>query len=404
MAFLAPALRWPDALGIDSTALMSTIQPRLPMPFADLSPDLLFSLLVSFSLIVALTLLTTILQARHPKTASKVLSQGSLKRRVKPSETPKALLAGPSGVGKTALFSALAFDSVPSVHPSQRESKSLVSIRIPSSSKEDSFAQQRNVLLVDTPGHARIKDRIIDEYIKQTDSFIFCLDAKEALRGGAGLGAAKEGSLIEAVDHLHQLLIQLAKSRRGSKTAPPTLVLLFTRSDLTPHLANVSLSSLSADESKRRAILLNRARTAVEVELGRRRSGMGFGARRTTKVGGMGQVTGGASRPSLWSTVKGLFGLRSNTGSGGQANQGLDEDEDEELIDYVDWDVLERAMSSPSKNGIGLSAGTSLEKLDGDVVAQGRAICAFASVGKERGWDERQVEGLDEVRRILIGL
>ncbi|PWN34078.1 uncharacterized protein FA14DRAFT_161621 [Meira miltonrushii] len=411
MAFLGAAVRWPDALGLNAEEILAKWQPHLPSPLSELSPDLLFSILVSFTVIVLLTFIITALQARHPRAIAEhaTAEKGSTnrKRRLKASDTPLTLLAGPSGVGKTSLFSALAFNSVPSVHPSQRESESLINLAAPvsTSNEKDQFSsqQQRNVLLIDTPGHPRIKDRIIGDYIKQSDVIVFCLDAKEALRGGAGLGVAKEGSLIEAVDHLHQILIQLAKSRRNAKSVPPTLVLLFTRSDLSPHLANVSLSSMSADESKRRAILLTRARTAVEVELGRRRAGMGFGARRTTKVGGMSEVTGGSSNNSLLSSIFGIFGFKSNRqGDGSAADAGQHEEEDEEVIDYVDWDVLERTMSSPSKNGIGLSAGTSLERLDSDIVEGGKAICAFASVGKERGWDERSVDGLDELRRVLL--
>jgi hypothetical protein len=240
---------------------------------------------------------------------------------------------------------------------------------------------------------------------------VFCVDAKEALRGNAGIGLATQGSLMEAVDHLHQILIQLAKRRLNKRSRSneraPTLVVLLTRADLSPHSANISLSSLSLEEGKRRAILLGRARTAIEVELGRRRSGMGFGARRTTKVGGMSKVMGSSDTGSVWSSVKSILGL-SRSGVGGAPSSGSadDEEEDEELIDYVDWDVQDRLQaltnSSSDKSPSRVSAGTSLEQLDADVVDDGKALFAFASVGKERGWDERDLDGLNEVRRIIM--
>ena len=109
------------------------------------------------------------------------------------------LLVGPSGVGKTSIFSALAFDSVPSVHPSQRESETVVSIA-GEGVNELKVPRKRDVRLVDTPGHPRIKDRIIGEHIKEADVVVFCLDAKEALRGGVSAGQAKDSSIVEAVE------------------------------------------------------------------------------------------------------------------------------------------------------------------------------------------------------------
>lgn len=427
MAFLAPAVRWPDAIGLNATAVVLSVQPRLPVPLAHLSPDLLLSIVLSFAFIALLTTASAILQARRGRTREARISagpSGASSRRNKRSEVLTVLLAGPSGVGKTSLYSAMAFKSVPSVHPSQRESESVVSLRataLPNGMEAEAHVTAgtaQSVRIVDTPGHPRIKDAIIGDYMPSTDVLVVCIDAKEALRGSAGLGAAapaKENPLIEAVDHLHQALVQLAKSRRvASKTAaPPRLVILFTRADLSPHLANVSLAAASqqqSDEGKRRAILLGRARTAVETELGRRRVGMGFGARRTTKVGGMGKVTGGEGSTSLWATIKVLLGLgnRGSSGAGSGSGSGYgdeeDDDDDDTLLDYVDWDTLERnaaKASSAASGAITSASTTSLERLDPDVVCDGRAVCAFASVGKERGWNERDVEGIYELQRIL---
>lgn len=204
--------------------------------------------------------------------------------------------------------------------------------------------------------------------------------------------------MLTHFSHLHHALIQLARVRRNTKSLPPRVVLLFTRADLSPHLANVSFSqSTDGDENKRLNVLLSRARSAIEKELGRRRVGMGFGSRNTTKVGGMSHVSSGQTSTSVWGTLKSLIGLGSRPDT---SYTGVDEDEDEDRsIDYVDWEVQEKAAARRLDES---TTGTSLDRLDPDIVQDGRVVCTFASVGKERGWQEQTFKGLDALHDILL--
>jgi ribosome biogenesis GTPase A len=199
MAFLGPALRWPDAIGVRATGAVSSIQPHLPAPLSTLSPDVFFSIVVSLAFVIVLSIASSALRGGPKSLVAIPASSSSSYKQLKARETPKVLLVGPSGVGKTSLFSALAFDSVPSVHPSQRESETVVSIS-GEGSNELKVSRKRNVHLVDTPGHPRIKDRIIGEHIKDADIVVFCVDAKEALRGSANAGHAKDSSIVESVE------------------------------------------------------------------------------------------------------------------------------------------------------------------------------------------------------------
>lgn len=197
MAFLGPALRWPDAAGIDANKILGPIQARLPPPFSTLQPELLLSLGLSLACILLLAIASTVLQSRKAIT---VQSRGYQRQgtRVKSGNTLTALLLGPSGVGKTSLFSALAFHSVPSAHPSQHQSESTISLSRNSLTSLSEEAQ--SIHLIDTPGHTRIKDAIIGDHINDADIIVVCVDAKEALRGGAG--TAKDVGLTEAVEYV----------------------------------------------------------------------------------------------------------------------------------------------------------------------------------------------------------
>lgn len=391
MAFLAPALRWPDAFGVRATSSIASIQPHLPAPLSELSPDVLLSIFVSLLFLVLIAAASAPLR-RTPGSSAPIAAGTASHKRARARETPNVVLVGPSGVGKTSLFSALAFDSVPSMHPSQQGSETVLSIST-AGVNELKQPKTRNIHLIDTPGHPRIKDRIIAEHIKDVDVLVFCVDAKEALRGSNSAGQAKEGSIVETVDHLHAALTQLAKSRRNVKTRPPTLLFLFTRADLSPHLANVSLSSTTAEDVKRQSILLARAQATVEAELARRRAGMGLGAKRTTKVGGMSKVTGGENAAGVWNTLATLLGWRRATAKTLTEEK---EDEEETEEDYVVEKPAEQAGAAPASNLV------SLNKLNENIVFGGSATFAFAMIGTERGWSERPLDGLQELKRKLM--
>lgn len=191
--------------------------------------------------------------------------------------------------------------------------------------------------------------------------------------------------------HLHTVLTLLVKSRRNAKSRPPNLLVLFTRSDLSPHLGNTSLSASTAEDVKRRYILLSRAQATVETELGKRRSGMGLGAKRTTKVGGMTKVTGGSQGEGVWTTIKSLLGWRTVSKTDKEEEE---EDDEEETQDYI----VQKSLD----NGSASSNSASLNRLNKNTIFDGSAKFAFAYLGTERGWSERDMEGLHELKRIIM--
>lgn len=392
MAFLGPAVRWPDVLGMNATVLFEKAQPHLPAPMAGMDADLFMSLCLSFTIIALIMVSSTILKSRTRKGIPVAASSSG--RKPRRGDTPTVLLVGPSSVGKTSIFSGLTLGCVPSAHPSQRGSESVVSL-----------TSARKLRLVDTPGHARLRAREVQGYLPGVDVVVFCIDAKDALRGGASagistskdaMGGTTSGGLTEAVDHLHAVLTSLAQSRlrQGASTSSsaPALILALSRADLSPHLANVDLASQAEEDQKRKRALLARAKAAVEVELGRRRAGMRLGRNASAKIGGMSHVAGSGQADGVWASIKKILGLGGSTGSGKHAED--EDEEEEEPADYVDWTLLER----------GSSAAFSLDKLDINVVQDGKALISFASVGKERGWEERAIEGLKELQTTLLSV
>jgi hypothetical protein len=153
----------------------------------------------------------------------------------------------------------------------------------------------------------------------------------------------------------------------------------------------VSISASSADDIKRRSILLARAQATVETELGKRRAGMGLGAKRTTNVGGMSKVTGGNTGDGLWMTIKTLLGWRAAQRTDAEEEE---DEEDEEVQDYIVEKSAEHSTTSSNT--------TSLNRLNNNTVFDGSAQFAFAALGIERGWNERDMEGLQELKRIIL--
>lgn len=186
--------------------------------------------------------------------------------------------------------------------------------------------------------------------------------------------------------------LRLSRSSASKKaTLPPSILVLFTRGDLSP------LLSSSPYDAKRQSQVVARARAAFEAELGRRRAGMGLGrggaaAARRAKVGGMSEVLGGSGSSQgsggWFEAIKSLFGLGSSSAKPvAAAVDEDDEDDDGEGADYVDWAWAQRGGSgADSSAGTAAATALSLDKLDEDVVAGGKASFAVACLGKERGW------------------
>ncbi|PWN48250.1 hypothetical protein IE53DRAFT_364056 [Violaceomyces palustris] len=435
------ALRWTDNFKRQLPEPIGQHVQRIPSEYLVLVPISLLTLLLLLSLARPSS------RTERPHLES---SSGSTKpaRRPQHSAKPtKVLLVGSQDTGKTSLFTKLVYDTVPNTLPSQRESQANFKL-VGSGSEARKIESQdeplesvslpaggdRTFHLVDLPGHPRLRPKV-EERLNQADvdAIIICVDASTATKSGAtttGLigKSQKEGDgLTESADLVHSTLISLAKlsykfntsgSSSSSRFTPPSVMVAFSRSDLSPLLSSSSTTTattITSTEEKRRNQLLSRCKTSLESELARRRSGMGFGKKTASvKIGSISKVEAGSSDSNssgsgfggLIASLKKLLRLGSGSSGGngrrGDEDEDEEQDEDREAIDYIDWETSQRlnnlsATSSSSKlsNNLGAGAGGnnanhqasfSLEKLDDQVVWGGKVDFALCSVGKERGW------------------
>ncbi|PWN38644.1 hypothetical protein IE81DRAFT_350869, partial [Ceraceosorus guamensis] len=168
---------------------------------------------------------------------------------------------------------------------------------------------------------------------------------------------------------LHTLLSILARQSTSSrKLQPVPLLILFTRSDLSPLL---STRSTIVDPKRRTAALL-RLKNSLEVELNRRRAALGLG-NRESRVEDMGVIHSDASYSSagIFAWVRRALGMRDGSGaSQATPSKHVDErrreEEEEEERDYVAWEDR--------------LADFSFEKMDEQILEAGRAHFCLASV------------------------
>jgi hypothetical protein len=106
----------------------------------------------------------------------------------------------------------------------------------------------------------------------------------------------------------------------------------------------------------------------------------------------MSKVTGGSEKKDVWTRIKILLGFEEASPSSEDDEDG----DDDEVQDYI----LEKSSDNPDVN----ANATSLTRLNNDTVFEGSALFAFAAVGTERGWKERDMEGLQELKRILMNV
>lgn len=176
MAFVAPAVRYPDSLNSSLDSLVAPIRASLGEAFKDV-PSLL--------ILAPLLLLPVVLLALNNST-------GSARRRavtaapvpVKSRGTPAVLLAGPSSSGKTSLWHALSLriacnDAIPAAHTSQLISRC------------EAKVDGRNVKLIDAPGHARLR-HLEETQVGKADAVVFCIDVGAARGQGEAMREAAE--------------------------------------------------------------------------------------------------------------------------------------------------------------------------------------------------------------------
>ena len=404
MAFVAPAVRWPDA-----------VASHLPQPLQDsgIPPQ--------YFVIVPATLLAVILTYTLSKASAKVnaahlvsnsASNEAYITKRSHNRPSTVMLVGLSDTGKTSLFSSLVYEATPATLPSQRMSQGVVA-----ATALDSQVAVKPITLVDLPGHARLRP-LVDQHLSQADGLVICVDAVMASKASTSTSsrAGDAETITDVVDLLHSTLTTLAKQRlRASNSiAPPCVLVLFTRADLSPLLGGAATGTDAAKDEKRRAQLLARCRTTLESELAQRRLNMGLGRRRTgiatgsaagnVKIAGLGKVAdadpalSGAATGGVFGWIKRTLGLSNPRVSSDTTDADDDEDEDDEVVDYVDW-----ASAQLGESAVGASS-FSFDKLDEQVVFGGKVEFALASVGRTRSWSGAQEDDRADISAGLGGL
>ncbi|EST08195.1 Signal recognition particle receptor, beta subunit [Kalmanozyma brasiliensis GHG001] len=371
MSFVAPALRWPD-----------TLATHLPQPLKDTGIPPQYFVIVPATLLAVL-LTYTLTQASSVANAPHLASTSSdvdFTQKRSHGRSSTVVLVGLSETGKTSLFASLVYGTTPSTLPSQKLSQGLIT---------SSLEASKPVTLIDLPGHPRLRP-LVDEHLSQADGLVICIDAVMASKSSTSSRPGVDGeSITDVADLLHSTLTVLAKQRsRSSSLAPPSVLVLFTRADLSPLLGGSSVGTDAAKDEKRRAQLLSRCRTTLESELGQRRANMGLGRRRGgagVKIAGLGKVADAevATAGGMFEWVKRALGLTSTTSTAPAQEE--DEEEEDEVVDYIDWAASQRA----TEDGVGAGS-FSFDRLDDHVVWGGKVDFALATVGKNRSWDQTE--------------
>lgn len=419
MAFLAPAIRWPDAL-----------TSHLPQPLRDsgIAPQILVAVPAT---LVAVVIAYAITRASQQSAGAHLVTSATsdanvLKRAI--GRSPTVLLVGLPDSGKTSLFSRLVYQTTPPTLPSQKLSTGTVEADALTSDARGI----KPVTLLDLPGHPRLRP-LLEEQIHQADGIVICIDALMASKANLGPSTTRphaDQTVTDAADLLHSTLTTLAKARArlSNNIAPPSVLVLFTRADLSPLLGSSGGAAPDASkDEKRRSQLLTRCRTTLENELGQRRSNMGLNrgpaAKGSVKIAGLGKVadadpsslTPSSSPGGVFGWIKRALGVRSGSSSSTARHDDNEDDEDdhEQVTDYIDWQAAQRAAdpnAAPSANGVSAAGSTfSLSKLDDEVVQDGKVEFALSTLGKQRGWhldstDTTSTDGTHDLKSWLVQL
>ena len=187
MSWLSAPLRWPDAvLGEWDSPLVDVVEKyRHRLPSSTLR-SLPAPLLVVFTSLIGIAILSLLVGVLRPTPRShKVLASSSNRKRKTGPRT--VLLLGPTESGKTSIFSALVYGTIPRTHTSQRESQGNTILGppppLPGQELSVSSASSASVPvhLVDLPGHPRLRGSAQD-YLSTADAIVFCVDATKAAR------------------------------------------------------------------------------------------------------------------------------------------------------------------------------------------------------------------------------
>ncbi|KAI9655441.1 MAG: hypothetical protein M1831_004856 [Alyxoria varia] len=194
--------------------------------------------------------------------ASPLLLHTYLYRSKARTHLPAFLLVGPSGAGKTSLMTLLERGAPAATHTSQTTLTVECSLplgKIPASSRfrsanDPSNQVHRKFLLIDTPGHGKLRHLALDSATKPQNikGIVFVVDA-----AAVSADTQDGGGLTEAAQYLSELLLTLqrrassGKSSRGSGAMP--VLIACNKLDLFTALpAKLVRSSLESEVTKLR--------------------------------------------------------------------------------------------------------------------------------------------------------
>ncbi|MCJ1310561.1 hypothetical protein MMC25_004226 [Agyrium rufum] len=134
---------------------------------------------------------------------------------------PTFLLLGPAGAGKTSLLTLFERGKPTSTHTSQTPLSVEVSLPITTATASTRYRSQndpslqvhKRFLLIDTPGHGKLRHHAYDSIVKPQNlkGLIFVVDA-------ANLAPESPG-LREAAEYLHDMLLSLQRRTTSIKTS-----------------------------------------------------------------------------------------------------------------------------------------------------------------------------------------
>ncbi|KAK0788950.1 hypothetical protein LTR75_010546 [Friedmanniomyces endolithicus] len=155
-----------------------------------------------------------------------ILIHTYLYKRAVAKELPTFLLIGPSGAGKTSLLTLLANGTPSPTHTSQAPQTATCQLPSTTRSSEDKYRSendtssrtQPSVLLLDTPGHGKLRHHAIASLTSPTSlkGLLFVVDSA-VLSSAAGL--------TETAEYLYDVLLLLQKRHMQGKTSKGPLAI-----------------------------------------------------------------------------------------------------------------------------------------------------------------------------------
>ncbi|MCJ1362510.1 hypothetical protein MMC16_001613 [Acarospora aff. strigata] len=192
---------------------------------------------------------------------------------------PTFLLIGPSGSGKTSLVTLLEQGNHAATHTSQTPLTVELSLPVTSTGSSSGYRSaadpanqvHKRFLLVDTPGHGKLRHHALDSIVKPQNlrGIIFLVDAAN-LSSSTPTGAGADEGLRETAEYLHDVLLLLQKRATGVKSskAPAAMPVLVAANKLDLFTALPAPLVKTALEAEITNVRTSRARGLLDSGIG----------------------------------------------------------------------------------------------------------------------------------------